>query len=322
MPEVSYSIVFRVEEGAIIDVSDVDLAGLKPGEETELKFTITNIGNSPLRNLVFSWNEGEEVILPVYSDNTKYIEYIDVGESIELEYTVVADVNAEAGLYQLDLSCEVEEGNGGSGEILNTTTGVFVGGETDFDVTFSESSAGLTSLSVANTGNNPAYSVTVRIPQQENFQVQGSTASIVGNLDKGDYTIVSFQVTPSRSSFGGPGAASQQRPLSEEESQKLGEGFSQRIASQDNNLDVLIEYTDATGIRRTIEKTVQIQLMALSSDETQFNPRVRQQQSIWENTTLIGVVALVVFLVGGFIYYKKRKRGNKFLTRFSREKKE
>lgn len=57
------------------------------------------------------------VILPVYSDNTKYIEYIDVGESIELEYTVVADVDAEAGLYQLDLSCEFEDGNGGYREI-------------------------------------------------------------------------------------------------------------------------------------------------------------------------------------------------------------
>jgi hypothetical protein len=323
MPEVSYSIVFIVEGGALIDVSDVDLAEMKPGEETELKFTITNIGNSPLRNLVFSWNEGEGVILPIYSDNTKYIEYIDAGESVEVAYTVVADVNAEAGVYQLDLSFEFEGENGGS-SATNTTAGVVVGGETDFDVTFSESSAGGTSFSVANTGNNPAYSVTVRIPQQENFKVQGSTASIVGNLDKGDYTIVSFQITSASQGFGGPDAAnhSQQRQLSEEERQKLEEDFLQRNAAQNNNLDVLIEYTDAMGLRQTIEKNVPIQLMAVGSGETQFNSRMRQQQSIWENTTLIGVVTLVVFLVGGFIYYKKRKRGNKFLTRFSREKKE
>ncbi|MCK4736704.1 MAG: COG1361 S-layer family protein [Methanophagales archaeon] len=290
MPEVSYSIVFRVVGGAIIDVSDVDMAELNPGEETKLKFTITNIGNSPLQNLVFSWNEGEGVILPVYSDNTKYIEYIDAGESIELEYTVVADVNAEAGLYQLYLSCEFEDGNGDSGEILNTTTGVFVGGETDFDVTFSESSAGQTSLSVANTGNNPALSVTVRIPQQENFEVRGSTASIVGNLDEGDYTIVSFQVTPASSSFGGTGAASQQRN-----------------AAQDNNLKVLIEYTDATGVRRTVEKTVLIQFMDISSDGSQLNTGMGQQESIWQNPTLIVTIAILGLIIGGFIYYKKRK---------------
>ena len=314
MPEVSYSIVFRVEGGAIIDVSDVDMAELNSGEETKLKFTITNIGNSPLQSLVFSWNEEEGVILPVYSDNTKYIKYLDVGESTDLEYTVVADVNAEAGLYQLDLSLEFEDGNGG----YSTTTGVFVSGETDFDVTFSESSAGQTSLSVANTGNNPASSVTVRIPQQENFRVLGSTASIVGNLDKGDYTIVSFQVTPASSSFRGTGVAdiTQQRQLSEEDRQKLREGSSQRIASQNNNLNVLIEYTDATGVRRTVEKTVPIQFRDISSEGAQLNTREGQQESIRQNPTLIVTIAILGLIIGGFIYYKKRK------NRFSREKKD
>ena len=317
MPEVTYTIVFRIVGGAIIDVSDVDMAELKPGGETKLKFNITNVGNSPLQNLVFSWNEEKGVILPVYSDNTKYIEYIDAGESTELEYTVVADVNAEAGVYQLDLRFELEAGNGGLREI-NTTTGVFVSGETDFDVIFSDSSAGQTSLSVANTGNNPASSVTVRIPQQENFRVLGSTASIVGNLDKGDYTIVSFQVTPASSSFRGTGVAdiTQQRQLSEEDRQKLREGSSQRIASQNNNLNVLIEYTDATGVRRTVEKTVPIQFRDISSDGSQLNTRKGQQESIRKNPTFIVTIAILGLIIGGFIYYKKRK------NRFSREKKD
>ncbi len=308
MSEVTYTIVFRIVGGAIIDVSDVDMAELKPGGETKLEFNITNIGKSPLQNLVFSWNDAEGVILPVYSDNTKYIEYIDAGESTELEYTVVADVNAVAGVYQLDLRFELEAGNGGSREI-NTTTGVFVSGETDFDVIFSESSAGQTALSVANTGNNPAYSVTVRIPEQDNFGVRGSTASIVGNLDKGDYTIVSFQVMSTSASFGGTDAAdaSQQRPLSESDRQELRESFSQRKASENNNLKVLIEYTDATGIRRTVEKTVPVQLMTMSSDVYPLNTRMGQQQSIWKNHTFIVTIALVVLIIGGFIIYKKKK---------------
>jgi len=324
MPEVTYSIVLQVTQGAIIDIADVVPSELKPGEETDLKFTITNIGNAPLQDLVFSWTEADGVILPVSSDNTKYIDSIEVGESTEVAYTVVADVNAEAGLYQLDLTVEFEDESGGS-RSMSTTAGIVIGGGTDFDVTVSDSSSAQTSLFVANTGNNPAYSVTVRIPEQDNFNVQGSTASIVGNLDKGDYTIVSFQVTPASQRFGGTGAPdlSQQEQLSEEDRQQLREEFLQRNSSQSNNLDVLIEYTDATGIRRAVEKTVPIQLTAMSSDEAQFNPRMRQQQSsIWNNSTLIGTIALVVLLIGGFIYYKRRKSINAFLTRSSREKKE
>jgi len=324
MPEVTYSIVLQITQGAIIDIADIVPSELVPGEGTELQFTITNIGNAPLQDLVFSWTEADGVILPVSSDNTKYIDSIEVGESTEVAYTVVADVNAEAGLYQLDLTVEFEDESGGS-RSMSTTAGIIIGGGTDFDVTFSDSSSAQTSLFVANTGNNPAYSVTVRIPEQDNFNVQGSKASIIGNLDKGDYTIVSFEVTSTSQRFGGTSTSdlSQQEQLSDEERQQLREEFLQRNAAQNNNLDVLIEYTDATGLRRTIEKTVPIQLTTLSSDETQFNPRMRQQQSsIWNNSTLIGTVALVVLLIGGFIYYKKRKTGTAFLTRSSRVKKE
>lgn len=323
MPEVTYSIVLQVTQGAIIDIADVAPSELVPGERTELTFTITNIGNAPLRDLVFSWNEADGVILPVSSDNTKYIDFIAVGESCEVGYTVVADVNAEAGLYQLDLTLEFEDESGGS-RSMSTTAGIVIGGGTDFDVTFSESSSEQTSLFVANTGNNPAYSVIVRIPEQDNFNIQGSKASIIGNLDKGDYTIVSFEVTPASQRFGGPSTSdlSQQEQLSDEERQQLREEFLQRNAAQNNTLDVLIEYTDATGLRRTIEKTVPIQIMALSSDGAQFNPGMRRQQSIWNNPTLIGTIALVVLIIGGFIYYKRRKAGTAFLTRFSRVKKE
>lgn len=294
LPEVSYSIVLTVAQGAIIVISDIVPSELELGEKTDLKFTITNIGSSPLDNLIFSWNEAKGVILPVNSDNTKYIDHIDASESTVVEYTVVADVNADAGLYQLDLTIKLFDDESGGSSLINTTAGIVIGGGTDFDVVVSESSSGQTSLSVANTGNNPAYSVTVRIPEQTQFRVQGSTASIVGNLDKGDYTITSFQITSTNASF----------------------------ATQSNNLRVAINYTDATGVRRTVEKAVPIQSMGMSSEGTLFNPSMREQQSIWKNLSVIGTIALVIFLIGGFIYYKKRKTGNAFLARFSRVKKE
>ena len=260
-------------------------------------------------NLVFSWNEEDGVILPVYSDDTKYIKYIDVGESTELEYTVVADVNAVAGLYQLNLNLKFEAENGTSKEI-NTKAGVFVGGETDFDVTFSESSAGQTSLSVANIGNNPALSVTVRIPEQENFRVTGSASSIIGNLDKGDYTIVSFQIT--QAMMRGTMDRTQSRGLSDEERQRLREHFSQRNASENNDLKVLIEYTDTTGIRRKLEKTVPIQFRAFT-DMSQENPHGGQSmtygrsQSVWKNPKIIGPIITLIIVIGGIIFYRRIK---------------
>ena len=59
-----------------ISKASIDLA-----KEEPLDLIITNIGNSPLQNMLVSWEEKDGVILPVYSDNTKYINYLDVGES-------------------------------------------------------------------------------------------------------------------------------------------------------------------------------------------------------------------------------------------------
>lgn len=300
-----FNIEIRAKEFA--QIIYVDKAKLDPGKETKMTFTITNIGNSPLQNMVFSWGEEDGIILPVFSDDTKYVKYLDVDESTDLVYTVVADVNAVPGLYQLNLKLKFEAENGTSKEI-NTRAGVFVGGETDFDVTFSESSAGQTSLSVANIGNNPALSVTVRIPEQENFRVTGSTSSIIGNLDKGDYTIVSFQITQG-SGFGSPTEDREgfrREELTEEQRQQLRQRFSQ---GGGNNLNVVIEYTDTTGVRRTLEKIVPIQFRssATSSEVEHAGPGGQFQagrQSLWKNPLVI--IALVV-IVGGSFYYRKRK---------------
>ncbi|HET8686295.1 MAG TPA: COG1361 S-layer family protein, partial [Methanosarcina sp.] len=185
-----------------INKANIDIA-----KEEPLEFIITNTGSSPLRNMVVSWKDPKGVILPVYSDNTKYIKYLDAGQSVTVAYSVMADVNANPGLYTLDVNLTFEDYNSNTKNI-QTTAGLFVGGETDFDVSFSESDAGETSLSVANVGNNMAYSVKVSIPDQEGYKVSGSSSTIVGNLEKGDYTIASFKIANTQDEDGNAGLSS------------------------------------------------------------------------------------------------------------------
>lgn len=303
----------------------VDKAKINPGEETDLTFTITNVGNSPLKDLVFSWSEEDGIILPVYSDDTKYVKSVGVGDSVDLLYKVVADVNAESGLYQLDLVLKYKTDSGITEE-KTTKAGVFIGGETDFDVTFSESSEGQTSLSVSNTGNNPALSVTVRVPEQEGFSVSGSTSSIIGNLDKGDYTIVSFQISQSAGGFPGmAGNASTSRDFSqmtEEERQAMRDQMqTTRDAATGNALKVEIEYTDTTGVRHTIEKDVDIQFRDISSTDSDTASSVygfRQRTNSW--ASLIYYVIIAVIVVAAIVLYKKNKRFRSIARRILRRK--
>ncbi|MGD9780207.1 COG1361 S-layer family protein [Methanomethylovorans sp.] len=265
-----------------ISKSSIDFA-----TEEQLDFVVTNTGTSPLKNMQISWDDSTGTILPVYSSNTKYIRYLAANQSVTVGYIVMADVNADPGLYQLDVTLQVEDYNSNVSTI-STKAGMFVGGGTDFDVAFSDNSDGELSFSVANIGNNEAYSVKVSIPEQDGYTVSGSSSSIVGNLEKGDYTIASFAIAKE-----GVGNA-----------QSTPNGKSSTNTSETSNeLKVLIEYTDSAGQRNTVEKSVQI-----SQDTTSANSNVQTNSS--SLSSIVYIILIAVALAGYVKYYKKRHGEN------------
>jgi hypothetical protein len=292
----SDKITIRVTGEEFADIS-LNRTILVPGEVTPVSFTVTNTGNAPLENVVFSWSQADGVILPVSSDNTRQIKELGVGESVSLGYDLAAALDTTSGLYTLkiQMSYHVMDSNGDyASKTIERDVGVVVGGETDFDVTFAESSAGQTSLSVANVGNNPALAVTVRVPQQDGYRVDGSTASIVGNLDSGDYTVVSFQITQANASmFGGRNAsfpAASNMPAT---------GLATaRAAARDSRLTVTIDYTDTTGQRHSVDKLVDIQYRSSALDSSRV--RTASLLDYW------WVVVLAILVLFAAIYLRRR----------------
>ncbi|MBN1502313.1 COG1361 S-layer family protein [Candidatus Woesearchaeota archaeon] len=303
--ENSFSIDIKNRESA--EVIYIDKTILIPGKEDTLKFTINNVGNAPLRDLTFSWINEDKIILPVGSDNTKYVKYIDVGESAELEYKVIADTNADAGLYELNLQLTYDDPMSNTEKEIDTIAGVYVGGGTDFDIAFSESSSGTTSFTVANVGSNPAFSVSVIVPEQQGWRVTGSNSMIIGNLNTGDYTVASFALQSSQA---------RQYTAEQQESMTQEELMEQRSRMQtSSSLKIQIAYTDTRGQRELIEKEVSINTQAITSStltqstETQMSTAFRtrfRQESFFEKYKYYIAVLVVLTLVGG-TYWKYRK---------------
>jgi hypothetical protein len=295
----SKTIQLEVRGKEYAQIVTINKANIDIAKEEPLEFIITNTGNSPLKNMVVSWKDPKGVILPVYSDNTKYIKYLEPGQSVTVAYSVMADVNANPGLYTLDVNLNFEDYESKANSI-QTTAGLFVGGETDFDVSFSESSAGEISLSVANVGNNMAYSVKVSVPDQEGYKVSGSSSTIVGNLEKGDYTIASFNVASTQ-------AAGRNAEASPNNAKASAKGENVTSASMDSNpLKVQIEYTDAKGERITVDKDVKLEMTA---GNVSAAGRGGSGRSAGMSSYLL-YIALIV-LAGGVLVYLKQKKDAK-----------
>jgi len=273
----------------------INKASIDIAKEEPLEFIITNTGNSPLKNMVVSWKDPKGVILPVYSDNTKYIKYLAAGDSVTVAYSVMADVNADPGLYTLDVNLSFEDYESNEKNI-RTTAGLFVGGETDFDVSFSESDQGEISLSVANVGNNMAYSVKVSIPDQDEYKVSGSSSTIVGNLEKGDYTIASFNIASTQQDAKNAESSSDNIKSSDK-------GENVTSASMDSNpLKVQIEYTDAKGERITVDKEVKLEMTSGNMTAQGSGGSGNRSSGFGSYLSYIVIIALAG---GAFVYRKK-----------------
>ncbi len=325
-----------VEGQQIAEVIYIDQTSLLPGMLTTMKFVINNVGNTPLQDVTFRWANADDIILPVGSDNTKHIKSIPIGESAEVAYQVIADRNAVAGLYKMDLTFTYRDPTSGATQEMDSIAGIYVGGGTDFDVSFSESASGSTSFSIANIGSNPAYSVAVRIPLQPSWTVTGSDAAILGNLNTGDYTIASFTLSGGRQrgAFAGTTGTSTTsiapqsadsattdpsaqgaRAFARADMGDVNSSMTAAVASG-SSIRVQIDYTDTMGQRHSVIKEVPMNT-ASSANSTgsaaamaaagSFGTRgrvVQQQTFLQEYKWHLFIVLLVI----GALWYRGHRK--------------
>jgi len=263
-----------------IEVTDISHTNLVPGEQTKLTFKLENTGDSNLYNIIFSWEEKTGNILPIGSSNTQSLDSLNDGDDEKFDFNIFASASASPGLYELTFTIRFDNENGTT--ITETSNaGIIVGGQTDFDVSVSDISSSGVILSVANVGKNPANSVIVIIPEQSNFKVSGSSSSIIGNLDKGDYSVASFQINS--------------------------------LTRSSSNLNVEIQYTDTIGARQTVMKTVEIQqtsaqITSSAGQSTTTGYSVTNNSGNSNTWLIIAFFISMILTIGVIIFIVKKNR--------------
>ncbi|MCX6815916.1 MAG: hypothetical protein NT120_03630 [Candidatus Aenigmarchaeota archaeon] len=260
---------------------------LTPGKPTAVNFTLSNSGTAFIRNVVFTWSESNNKILPLGSGNIEYVQDISPGESAIIPFTLVADPSATSGVYTLTVDITYTIGTNIT-KSLNTNMGMFVGGAGDFDVSVQDSTSGTTSLSIANVGANPATSVSVSIPDQDGYVVTGSSSSFLGNLNPGDFTLTSFQITSrtARNFTAGSNPIAGNNPA-------VGANPTAGTRANTNMLKVDITYTDTNSNRQVVEKYVSLQAQASTLAARQFTQRSGNSYDL----VIIGIAGVVIIVL-------------------------
>lgn len=281
---ISREFYIDVDSESNAEIESISLEKLVPGKKTNLSFVVKNVGNSPLKNAMFSWESTSDLVLPVGSSNVKYINFIDIDGNATIDFQVLTNVNTKPGLYKLDMTLtydDVEElqtiTQAGTLEnqkrkTIESKAGIYIGGGTDFDILFVEQTmGGEYSFSISNIGNNQASSVTVSIPEQEGWSMRsGSNSVVLGSLQKGDYTLADFGLIP--------------------------DNYGKSLP-----LKFQIAYTSSDGERELQDK--ELSVYASRPDASQS--AVKSNSSGGVNNLLLLTLALLGG--AGFVLYKKKK---------------
>lgn len=280
-----YTVNIVVGSSKKIEIVGINKHSILPGETANVSFVIKNVGTSKLNNIEFSWANSNNVLLPVGSDNKYYIQTLDVGQSIEVPFIISASTTTTPDLYKLDLTMAYQDSISSQTTSQTSSAGMYVGGGTDFDIIYSDVSGSDYSFTIANTGSTDATSVQVSVDASSNWKASKSS-QIVGNLNKGDYTTVTF---PFVRTFG--------------------------------DLVFNIQYTDTFGVRETVTKQIQLDVPTNSSrvrtGTYSGSTRTNAQAGLGTGLSTLGTWVTNIFyllVIGAIIavvyhyYWKKKKK--------------
>lgn len=234
--------------------------------------TLKNKGTGTIENTIVEISLADDEMKSVFSilggGTQFFIGNLKAGDEVEIAFDLAVDIAALPGVYNLPVKI-TGQNNYSSTDYI----GLVVAGTTDFEISYQET-MGSFSLNVANIGVNPASAVTVGLPRQNNYSVTGSSSSVLGNLNPGDYTSAIFQIT------------------------KKG---------AENTLEVDIQYTDTSGKRHKDTKEL---VLDLSSAGAQAGSRkTTDGTSLTTWILVITGIVVVYWQRMKFVNYYNKKTG-------------
>ena len=188
-----HKIIISVGSNKNVEILSIDKNTIQPGAIEEVTFKIKNVGNSNLKNLEFSWANDDNILLPVNLDNKIFIDSLKVAEEKEITFSISASSAATADLYKLDLTLSYQNQDNSETLTQTSSSGIYVGGSTAFDIIFDETSGTEYVYTIANIGANDATSVKISLNENSQWKTSSKNSEIIGNLNKGDYTTISFE---------------------------------------------------------------------------------------------------------------------------------
>lgn len=274
------------ETEPVISIKNVKSSpeNIAPGEVSKVTLTLENSADSIMRNirvklgLISTAIEGavtsfELPFTPLGSSDEKTISFIDPRKTENVEFTLMADSDAESRVYKVPVLIEYTDvlGNRHS---KTSIIGLIIGDSPDLIVSISDTNimsvgqAGRITIRITNKGLSDVKLLYMELMESENYDIISQNKKYIGNVDSDDWET---------------------------------EEFSIYVKSGDGNIEIPIKLEFRDSKNKVYTKTVTPVLRLYTSSEL-------KRFGMGNGNPLVGIVILILIVVGGYFAYKKIKK--------------
>jgi hypothetical protein len=284
---------FDIRIGAhnpILSVDSIELTPemIEPGKTADVTVKLKNLANSFLKNIrvkfvvlrakytATSLSYEEIPLSPIGSSDEKVIDFLDAGEEKELTFQLIADPDAETGVYKVPLQISYQDSLG-TNYSSTSIAGVIVGSSPDMTAIVASSdilrskTSGNVEVQFINKGLSELKFVNVVLSESEDYDILSNEEVYIGNIDSDDYESADFKIYV-------------------------------KTDKREISLPFTVEYKDAGN--NHYKKELKPKLKIYSEKEA-------QRAGLKEGNRVVGWIIVVVIVVFGLLIYRWQKKKKK-----------
>ncbi len=182
-----------------VDSVEVNKNAFEPGSDGVVKIKLSNKADSTLQDVKAALSLGSVPFVPLGSIDEKSVYQIGPGERYEFDFELLADPEAQGGIYKVPLKITYSD-KLGNVYIRNGTIGLMVGAKPDLSITidtsevYSAKKSGDIVIKVVNKGTTDVKFVNVRLMQGNGYRILSNVEDYLGNIDSDDYETAEFKI--------------------------------------------------------------------------------------------------------------------------------
>ena len=264
---------------AILSVDSVSLGkkSLEPGASNTIKIKVSNDADSMLKDIKARLELGGLPFIPLGSTNEKMIYKIDSRESYEFEFELLANPDADSGVYQVPLKIAYSDELGKT-YFKNSTLGFIVGAKPDLSLTldttevYERGKPGNIVVKVVNKGVTNIKFTNVKLMPNKDYKILSNGEDYLGNIDSDDYETAEFNI------------------------------YVENKKDKKIILPIVIEYADANNNNYKTDMNLEMPIYS-ASEAKRFG--------LVEGNGKVGFFIVILVVVAGLFIYRRWSKGRK-----------